>query len=448
MRYINGFTVYVVAITLALFAVRADAITLREAIQLALENNPAVKASISQKSAVESMADQAKSGYLPSVEISETASSTNNPMYAFGAKLNQASIVSQDFDPAKLNKPDQIDNFKSSMSVRQPLYTGGKLTAENKKAESAVQSADISIAQTKRDITFNVIQTWLGLQLLGKKAEVLGYSQKSALDNMKITQDRVDTGLALPSDLLDMKINYERVQKEINAVKADMETAQTALKTLLGVKDVTPQFVEYTAPANPGDLEELVKNGIGSRADVKKLAAEIDRANYNMQSAKSGFLPTVGVAADYDWNKKDMFGDGGDSWLVAMEAKWNIFAGGKDAAKLRESQATLDALNFGKSAMQDRARIEIEENYRKLKTAIDNLEISKRQVTLAEESHRIVKEQYKAGLKTATDLLNAETQLEQARLGESAAEHERLLSQARLDLSLGKDETSIKEKSR
>lgn len=448
MRYIKGFTVCVAALAVALFSANASALTLREAIQTALENNPAVKASLSQKDVAESMKDQARSGYLPSVEISETASTTNSPLYAFGSRLNQSRITSQDFDPAKLNDPDQIGNWKTSVSVRQPIYTGGKLTAENSKAESGVESADISVQQTRRDITFKVLETWLGLQLLGKKAEALELSQKSATDNMKITQDRVTAGLALESDLLDMKINFDRVQKEINSVKADMETAKTALGTLLGVAEVKPVFEDYAAPSDLGNLDALVKQGIASRTDIKNLAASIEQANHDLESSKSGFLPTVGVAADYDWNQKDLSGNGGDAYLVAMEAKWNLFAGGKDTAKVRQSQATLNALNFTKSAAQDKARIEIEQNYRKLKTAIDNLEITKRQMTLAEESHRIVKEQYKAGFKTATDLLNGETQLEQARLGVSAAEHERLLAQARLDLSLGKDETSIKEKSK
>src|SRR5574343_183649 len=48
--------------------------------------------------------------YLPNVNASYTYSNTNNPLYAFGSKLNQERIAMMDFDPASLNNPKSISN--------------------------------------------------------------------------------------------------------------------------------------------------------------------------------------------------------------------------------------------------------------------------------------------------------------------------------------------------
>ena len=59
--------------------------------------------------------------YLPNVNASYTFSNTNNPLYAFGSKLNQERITQMDFDPAKLNAPDAISNFATKIEVQQPI---------------------------------------------------------------------------------------------------------------------------------------------------------------------------------------------------------------------------------------------------------------------------------------------------------------------------------------
>ena len=55
--------------------------------------------------------------YLPNVNASYTFSNTNNPLYAFGSKLNQERITQMDFNPALLNDPKAISNFATKIEV-------------------------------------------------------------------------------------------------------------------------------------------------------------------------------------------------------------------------------------------------------------------------------------------------------------------------------------------
>jgi hypothetical protein len=50
---------------------------------------------------------QSNSLFLPSITASHTAIATNNPLMAFGSKLNQATITASDFNPEILNNPDR-----------------------------------------------------------------------------------------------------------------------------------------------------------------------------------------------------------------------------------------------------------------------------------------------------------------------------------------------------
>ena len=63
--------------------------------------------------------------YLPNVNAFYTFSNTNNPLYAFGSKLNQERITQMDFDPAKLNAPDAISNFATKIEVQKIHHQHG-----------------------------------------------------------------------------------------------------------------------------------------------------------------------------------------------------------------------------------------------------------------------------------------------------------------------------------
>ncbi|MBW1970646.1 MAG: hypothetical protein JRI82_14345 [Deltaproteobacteria bacterium] len=95
----------------------SEPLTMAEPIQIAVNQNPHVKAANFQVKAVESNTIQARSGFYPQIDFSETFNRTTNPMWAFGTKLNQETITQEDFDPARIDDPDAINNFATIFSL-------------------------------------------------------------------------------------------------------------------------------------------------------------------------------------------------------------------------------------------------------------------------------------------------------------------------------------------
>ena len=86
-------------------------LSLTEAITAALSNNKAIQLSKLDESIAAANYKQTEAIYLPQVGFSYTAMSTNNPLNAFGFKLQQQSITQSDFNPALLNNPTDIFVF-------------------------------------------------------------------------------------------------------------------------------------------------------------------------------------------------------------------------------------------------------------------------------------------------------------------------------------------------
>ena len=65
--------------------------------------------------------NQTNAVLLPNILISHTGMATTNPLMAFGSKLNQEILSTNDFNPELLNNPDLIQNFATKIEIQQPL---------------------------------------------------------------------------------------------------------------------------------------------------------------------------------------------------------------------------------------------------------------------------------------------------------------------------------------
>ncbi|MBF0170837.1 MAG: TolC family protein, partial [Nitrospinae bacterium] len=196
----------------------------------------------------------------------------------------------------------------------------------------------------------------------------------------------------------------------------------------------------------PPDMGPLVDEALRQRADLKIAEAHADAAAYRARATHGEFLPEIGVAYQRDWNGADMGGSDGDSWMVAVEARLNLFSSGGSYSRYQAAKAQAAAARWSAQSAHDRARIEIGEAWRGVLTARDNLTISLSQIVLADDAYRMADQQYREGLKSAADLLRAQQQKENAELGGHRAVRELILAQAGLDLAAGRAATSIEEK--
>jgi outer membrane protein TolC len=94
-------------------------LSLHEAIAATLNNNKSIQLARLDENIAASGYKETDAIYLPQVGLSYTAMSTNNPLNAFGFKLQQKSITQNDFNPALLNHPGSTPDFTTKLEVQQ-----------------------------------------------------------------------------------------------------------------------------------------------------------------------------------------------------------------------------------------------------------------------------------------------------------------------------------------
>src|SRR5512143_1565178 len=83
----------------------AQELTLEQAAELALRENPAIQASESGERVADAQVAEARAGRLPSLQFSETYTNSNNPVFVFGSLLEQGKFGMQNFGIDSLNQP-------------------------------------------------------------------------------------------------------------------------------------------------------------------------------------------------------------------------------------------------------------------------------------------------------------------------------------------------------
>jgi outer membrane protein len=418
----------------------AGELSLSEAIKNALGNHPSLRAAAHGVAAATAGIELARAGFLPRVDVSEGFTESNNPVYVFGALLNQGRFTQADFAVDKLNSPDAISNWRTNIYGSLPLFLGGRNYLGYQQAQLGRDASEQARARAEQQVIFGVIRAYDTVVLAEEAQSTVEASVRTAEANLASAEARYDAGMVVASDALAARVRLARLKEEAIAAASHVQLAHATLNEAMGL----PQTQAYRVTGLllvPPVLYEKV-DGLDSlarehRPDYQQAVLEEARQEKEVVKAKGAFLPTLHLLGNYELNNHYFASQGQDSWTVGVVLNLNLFKGGEDHARLLEAEANHRRATALREQLASAIGLQVREAFLALKTARLRLTVAQGAVAQAEESLRIIQNRYDAGLTTIVELLDSETALTAARTNLTRARYEAAVGQARLDLSLG-----------
>jgi outer membrane protein len=420
---------------------RASAdLALAEAVKLALERHPALRAASHQAAAAAAGVDQARAAFLPRVDFSEGITRSDNPVYAFGALLNQGRFTAADFAVDRLNHPDPISNWRTNIGGSVPLFTGGRTLLGYQQAQIGREAAERGYVRIEQEVIFGVIRAYYGVLLAEEAQAAVEAAVRTAEANLAAAGAREEAGVAVASDALAARVRLARLQEEAIAAANHVRLATAGLNDAMGV--ALDQSYRITGRLDLPRLRHERLEGLETlareqRPDYQQMTLEEQRLEKEVLRAKGAFLPTMHLMGNYEINNHRFNSDGQDSWAVGVVLNWNLFSGGADYARMVEARASHQRATALRERMASAIGLEVRDAFLALQTSRKRVAVAKEAVAYAEESLRIVQDRYDAGLTTIVELLDSETALTAARTNLTRTLYDATVGQARLDLSLG-----------
>jgi len=192
----------------------------------ALERNDMLQASSAMADAAGADAAGAWSGFLPQVTVSEFFLRSDDPLQAFGYKLNNRAAQPSDFAPDVLNHPGEVNNWVSQIKLMQPIFNGGMGLYGKQAADAASRAAEHRFQRARQSVALQAIQAYEGLALAQSYEEVLAAAVRSAEAHVRQARSMVDAEMATEADLLQARVFLSTLQQQHITVRNQVEAAR------------------------------------------------------------------------------------------------------------------------------------------------------------------------------------------------------------------------------
>jgi len=430
----------VVFVLLAFPLAAEEKLTLQQAVARALENNPDLAVDEPGRQAALSEYEAARAGYLPRLDFEQSYLAGDNPVFVFGTLLTQRKFTVENFALPSLNNPSAEDNLQTRATLQQTIWDFGRTRSRREQAQLGVKIADRSHEDHIRQVLFAIFDGYHQASLAREALETAQRALRSAESIESQAKSRVEAGLAVEADLLRSRVYLSTARQQAIQAQGMLEIARAQLNRLMGnpLQDAVGETAPLAAKSIPIPSEEaLIAEQKQRRPDYQNLLTELREAELAVSSRQKEYLPLLAGYGQWEMDNPAFNDFGGSNWSAGITLRWNLYAGGGDAAQLQAARHRLEQKRRQIRAMESAMALEV-------RRAIIQYRAAEQQVTAAqageaqsEEGLRILKNRYDAGLATMTDLLSAETARSGARTNLAEAIYRQRLSYAQIEYTAG-----------
>jgi outer membrane protein TolC len=339
-------------------------LTVAESIRKAWTDQAGLRAGQAMVESRQAEAEGYRDLRLPSLTLQAQGIRTNEPMMAFGIKLNQARIGAADFNPLVLNHPDPIGAYGGSAVLQQPLYAGGRITAARRAGDYLALAEAASQERRKQETAQAVVEAYFGTQV-AEQALLWVEDSRAWIQGLEdFVRARVEQGLMLESELQRLKAFHAQIEAQKAEVTKQVRSARSGLGLLTGSGPVEGPLATPLTPDSEGGMrpskeptEPVADHPSGQRGDLLAADLQAKAAGEGAKAARGSILPEVGLelgagTLHHSWSDK-----GNWTW-AAVGVKWKVFSA-PDQARARAARAQERAASEMRTFKQQQAEHEV-----------------------------------------------------------------------------------------
>jgi outer membrane protein TolC len=418
-------------------------LTLDEAINIALSDNPTVQVANLEIERYDYVRKQALATLYPQVDASA--------QYALALRRQE---MAEGLSFGGKN------TFNVAGTISLPLFVPSvyrQLKLTRTQMEVAVESA----RATRIDMIAAVRSAYYNILLAEQSLTVLEEAAATTDRVVKNTEELYKNGLAAEYDYLTARVQRSNLDPQIIQIKNGISIAKLQLKMYLSI----PEEVEIDVVGSLDDFKNMVLLGTDYEADItenttiKTLDLQLELLDHQEKLIQTTRMPTVaafGQISLIGQERSDLGGllggmgggaataDQSKFWWqypISIGAQINIpiFAGLKKTNQLREVRNQREQLRIQRDYAEEGVRLQVQQSVNTLLTARSMMLSNGETVLQAEKAYQISLTRYEAGAGTILELNSAQLSLTQAQLSYSQSIYDYLAAYAEYEKALGKD---------
>lgn len=438
---------------------RAQApMTIEEALDIAEENNPDLKAAklnleryqynlVAQRASLKSRfsLDLAPLNYSRSRRFDNRLSQwyTNETLNTSGTFMVSQPILLTDGEISLINTfgwqdnqstVEGIDNrnraFSNDLYLRlnQPIFTYNRRKMELQQIEFDYENAGIRYAlqrlNTERSITNQFYTVFMAQSNLAISKEELENTGQS----FEIIRNKVEADLSAREELYQAELNLANAQSAVEERVVSLENAKDQLKQILGM--ALDEEIEVTVEIEVSpvaiDLVQAVQSGLNSRMEIRQREIDIELAELQMIQTKSlnefrgDISLSVGIIGDHE-RFENIYDNPTQNPRVAISLAVPIFDWGEKRARVRAQRVAQTLAKLEQENLRIDIELDVRQTWRRLENLRTQIDIAEKSVRNAQLTYDINLTRYREGDLTGMEISQFQTQLSNRRIAYSQA---------------------------
>jgi len=376
-------------LALALQSTQVNAAALADIYQQALANDPQLKSAEATYLAGAEAAPQARAGLLPNIGLTANTTWTET-------------------DTAEFN------NNGYTVSLSQPLFDANAWFSF-KRGEAQSEQARLTFEQAQQNLILRVVEAYLNVLRAQNTLETTQAQERAIKRRLDQVNAQFEVGLIAITDVQEAQASYDNARVARIEAEGDLENSYEALERLTGqevgqadlLKEDYP--VQTPTPETPDKwLDKAWRGNIGLRvAD-----AAVEAARRSAQAARSGHLPTLSLAASYDYDNGTATSDDiNDTNSIGLTFSLPLYSGGATVSASRQTEQQMVAAQQDREDTLRAVTQSTRSLLRDLRTDVLSVQARKQSIKSSETALKATEEGFNVGTRNVVDVLNAEQQL-------------------------------------
>ncbi len=383
---------------------------LKGLIQSAVTNYPRIKELEEQLKADDVKGEIIRSGYLPTVSADIGYQFiAPSPKVAFETPAGKTSLAFQPYN-----------NYNGAVTVKQLIYDFGKtkMQLDRNEAQRALNLEGVD--NTRNAIAYQTAQIYYNIQFLQKSIQVQQDQISSLKENERLIQAKIKNGDALEYDLLTTQVRTANATNRLNDLQTQLEKQYVLMQWLSGV-DTKGKIAASGAGTYRDDALYLVLepgNWKATNSDAKLIEKQIAVYEYDKKEASISSRPEItgsasggvrnGIQPDIDQFRLN--------GMVGVGIAIPILSSDRPKLRQKLSQVQIESAKRSLQTLESNIQKDlatVQQDYKGIQEKLSNTTVL---VTQAERAYKLAQVRFKEGLITNVELLDAQTNVENANL--------------------------------
>ena len=411
-------------------------LTLDDALNIALSDNPTIKVAEQQIEVKKISKDEAWQTLLPSADFSGTVQYT---LLAALMKLNGMEF--------KMGQ-DNTSTWNGQIQISMPIFAPTVYATMNMTKTDLINAIEQS-RSSKLDLVNQVTKAYYQVILAQDSYDVLCKSLEQAQKNFDVVKSLYELGGTSEYDKISAEVQLRSLNPTVIQARNAVSLAKLQLMVLMGVDPETEIVVEGSLE----DYEDLLYGealqaggySLANNTNMRQLKLNETMLNQTLHMQKMNFLPTLSLAGTYsfqslyndNWNVFDYTWAKSSSIVLSLSVP--IFRIG-NFTKLRSTRLQISQLNENIGYTEKQLNMQVRSYVDNMKASAEQVASNHEAIEQAEKGREIASKRYEIGKGTILELNNSEVSLTQAKLTYSQSIYNYLAAKADLDKVLGNEE--------